>query len=74
MPEVQQPTYLVTKETVAYRQCPDCSGGYNIRRFQGESMKVICNGCNGSGRKKITHRTEVPLEDALRELNQGFTI
>jgi Zn finger protein HypA/HybF involved in hydrogenase expression len=60
-------TYLVTKETVVYRQCPDCTGGYNIRQFAGERMKVICTACKGSMKKKITHRTEVSLEEALRE-------
>lgn len=61
--------YLIVKETVTWRQCPDCTGGYNIRTFQGERMKVVCHACNGSMKKKITHRTEVSLEEALRELN-----
>lgn len=62
-------TYLVTKETTATRQCPDCGGTGHIRRqFAGAQMKVVCTGCKGSGVKKITHRTEVSLEEALMEL------
>ncbi len=61
-------TYLITKETIAWRQCPDCTGGYNIRQFQGERMKVICNSCKGSMKKKIINRTDVSLEEALRAI------
>ncbi len=59
---------LVTKETVVYRQCPDCKGGYTTRQFAGEFMKIVCMSCKGSMRKKITHRTEVSLQEALREM------
>lgn len=60
--------FVVIKETIAYRHCPDCTGGYNIRTFQGQRMKAICTECKGSMKKKIIHRTEVTLEEALRHL------
>lgn len=60
--------FVVVKETVAYRQCPDCTGGYNVKQFQGVRTKIVCTSCNGSMRKKIIHRTEVNLEEALRQI------
>lgn len=64
--------FVVVKETTAFVQCPDCTGGYNVKQFQGVKMKTPCSSCKGSMRKKITHRTEVPLQEAIRAVSHEF--
>lgn len=61
------------KETHSYRFCSHCGGsGYKVRTFRGEKMKNVCSVCRGSGKEKITHRTEVSLEEALQEVKNDL--
>lgn len=63
--------YFVIKEYYSYCLCSACNGaGKKNRRFQGHSFTATCTRCDGSGREKVTRRTEVPLAEALQELNK----
>jgi DnaJ-class molecular chaperone len=62
-------TYKVIAERHEWRQCSSCHGtGKKARKFQGKEFIDPCARCSSTGREKITHRTEVPLEEALKEL------
>ena len=68
-------TYKVTAETYAWRECSTCKGaGHKSRTFQGHTFKEVCVMCGGSRREKITHRTEVTLQEALEKLGLNETI
>lgn len=62
-------TYKVTAETYGYRECSACGGaGNKTRKFQGHTFKEVCLTCGGSRREKVTHRTEVTLQEALEKM------
>jgi DnaJ-class molecular chaperone len=61
--------YLVVKETTETRFCTVCSGtGSYSSTFQGVKTKRVCTQCSGSGKVKIKHRTEVTLEEAIKNI------
>lgn len=65
-------SYKVIQETYTYVFCKSCSGtGEKMRQFRGERYISSCAVCMGTGRQRITRRTEVPLIEALRALNEA---
>jgi len=68
-----QARYIITKETHGFVECSGCKGvGYKVTQFQGNKFKSTCTRCGGSKLEKITHKTEVTLEEALKEILPTF--
>lgn len=62
--------YFVIQEAYSWVQCSRCKGaGKTTRTFQRQKFTETCSRCGGKGREKLTQRTQVRLEDALREIN-----
>jgi len=63
--------FLVIKETVSTRFCSRCSGTGRIpEKILGAKIMGTCSLCRGSGKEKITHRTEITLQEAINLLYQ----
>jgi DnaJ-class molecular chaperone len=61
--------YIITKETYGFVECSSCKGvGHKVSQFQGNKFKSTCTRCGGNKLEKITHKTEVSLQDALKEI------
>ena len=72
MPVKHETKYLVAKETYVYTCCKNCSGsGKTTHRFQQKLFTNNCFACGGTGLEKITHRTEITLQQALSEINNN---
>jgi len=62
--------FVITKKHYAYVECSSCRGiGKKTHSFNGNKFIESCIRCKGSGREKLTRRTEVNLIQALKELN-----
>lgn len=71
MPNTKKTTeFLLTQITFSFTWCQSCNGsGIKSRTFRGQKFVNDCSVCKGTGRQKLTNRTEVPLLQALKELN-----
>lgn len=57
--------YMIVKETVRWRFCSKCQGK---GKTQHGKFFSVCSRCGGSCKEKITHRTEVSLQEAIAKL------
>lgn len=67
--------YIITKETYGFVECSSCKGvGHKVSQFQGNKFKNTCSRCGGSKLEKITHKTEVTLQEALVEMGVAVRV
>ena len=61
--------FLIVKETVGVRFCSRCHGTGKVEeRVVGRKIMENCPICRGTGKEKITHRTEISLQEAIEIL------
>lgn len=67
--------FVVVKKSYTYQRCAACEGeGKRTREFRKMRFVEDCPVCRGLGRKRFTISEEVPLLDAIKELNINLTI
>lgn len=65
---------LIIKEEISYILCPACNAvGIRTRTFRNHKFVQSCRECKGTGRKEIVKRTEISLQDALKQLHNYNT-
>lgn len=63
--------FVVLKKTFTFAPCGSCDGtGKRTRTFRKTTFVEDCPDCHGEGRKRFVSSSEVPLKEALKELEQ----
>jgi DnaJ-class molecular chaperone len=63
--------FVVVKKVFTYATCAVCDGtGTKTRVFRKMKFVEDCPACNGEGRTRFVNSFEVPLKEALKELEQ----
>ena len=69
MESKQQSEFVVLKHSYTFVACSSCDGsGKKTRTFRKMTFIEDCPVCKGQGRKRLTTTEEVPLAEALKEI------